>query len=135
MKTLMVDYKAPGVAAPGAARKDDNDQGLAFTKTQKWAKTKKTLACFGYGKKGHVLNECNLTSKKERQNIWDTEIKGFRKDTASTTSSTRTKANKTMGVINQTVEEVSLSEEEDDEGEKGAVYTKACIEYLMTLGQ
>ena len=25
MKTLMVDYKAPGVAAPRAARKDNND--------------------------------------------------------------------------------------------------------------
>ena len=33
MKTLMVDYKAPGVAAPRAGRTDNKDQGLAFAKS------------------------------------------------------------------------------------------------------
>ena len=50
-------------------------------------------------------------------------------------SSTRTKAKKTTGVINQAVEEETSSEEEEEEDEKGAAYTKACIEHLMTLGQ
>ena len=103
MKTLMVDYKAPGVAAPRATRKDNADQGLFFAETQECANTKKTLTCFGYGKKGHVLKEFNSTSKKERQKIWETKHKGFRRDNASTTSSTRTKAKKTTGVINQAV--------------------------------
>ena len=48
-----------------------------------------------------MLDECDLTSKKERQKIWETKTKGFRKDNASTTPSTRTKVKKTTGVINQ----------------------------------
>ena len=38
-------------------------------------------------------------------------------------------------MINQAVKEETSSEEEEDEDEKGAAYTKACIEHLMMLGQ
>ena len=45
MKTLMVDYKVPRVAAPRASRKDKDNQGRAFAKTQEqeWANTETTL--------------------------------------------------------------------------------------------
>ena len=126
MKTLMVDYTAPGVAAPKAARKNDGDQGLAFTKTQEWQR-RKTLTCFGCGKKGHALKDCKSTPKKDRQKIWETKNKGFRKDDAFAMSSTRTKVKKTTGAINQAVKEETSSEEEEDEDEKGAACTKAYI--------
>ena len=84
IKTLMGDYKAPGVAAPRTTWKDDNDQGLVFAKTQEpeWANRKKTLTCFGCGKKGHVLKKCDSTSKKERTKIWETKKKGFGRNDA-----------------------------------------------------
>ena len=72
---------------------------------------------------------------KEREKIWETKTRGFRKDDASATSSTRTKAKKTAGMMNQAVEEETLSEEVEDEDEKGAAYTKTCIKHLMALGQ
>ena len=65
---------------------------------------KKTLTCFGCGEKGHVLDECPKTSKKERADIWETRNKGFRKDDASAAASTKTKTKTTTGVINQAVE-------------------------------
>ena len=99
-KTLMVDYKTPGVATPRATRKDDDDQGLTFAKIQEWARMKKTLPYFGCRKKGHMLDECPETSKKERAKIWETKNKGFRRDDASNTSPTETKAKTTTGVIN-----------------------------------
>ena len=103
MKTLMVDYKAPGVTAPKATKKDEDNPGLAFAETQEWVNTKKTLTCFGYRKKGHALEDCKSTSKKEQQKIHETKRLGFRKDDSSTASSTRAKAKKTAGVINQAV--------------------------------
>ena len=38
MKTLMVEYKALGVKAPRAAKKNKDDQGVAFAKTQEWTR-------------------------------------------------------------------------------------------------
>ena len=38
-------------------------------------------------------------------------------------------------MIKEAVKEETSSEEEEDEDEKGAAYTKACIDHLMTLGQ
>ena len=89
MKTLMVDYNAPGVAAPRPGRKDDNDQEFAFAETQEWDDMKKALMCFGCGKKGHLLEEYSSTSRKERQKIWHTKHKGFKKDDASSAAPRR----------------------------------------------
>ena len=86
-------------------------------------------------KEGTRAQKLQVDLKKgEGEDMGDQE-KGFRRDNVSATSFTRTKTKKTTGVINQAVEEETSSEEEEDEDEKGAVYTKACIEPLMTLGQ
>ena len=64
--------------------------------------------------------------------MWNTKENKF-KDNTST--STKKKTRKTTRVINQVVKAVNSSEKEEDEDKKGAAYTKACIECLMTLGQ
>ena len=86
MKTIMVDYKAPGVTAPTAAKKNKDDYGVAL-----WIKG---VTCFGCGKKGHFLKDCKMTSNKERQKAWDVRRKKFG-DPAS--ASTREKTKKTPG--------------------------------------
>ena len=55
---------------------------------------------------------------KERQEIWETEYKGFRRDDAFAMSSTRTEANNMTGVINQAAEEDTSSEEEESKDEQ-----------------
>jgi hypothetical protein len=89
IKTLMVDYKAPGVMAPAATKKkmDGNDQGVAFVK-QEWMKE---ITCFVYKKKRHLIGQCNKTTKKERRKVWDTKKKEFqgRSNDASTSSRAR----------------------------------------------
>ena len=55
MKTLMADYTVPGGAAPTAARKSVDDQGVVFAETQEWIKR---ATCFGCREKGHLLATC-----------------------------------------------------------------------------
>jgi predicted transcriptional regulator len=100
--------------APKTATKDEDNQGIVFAETQEWIKI---ATCFGCGKKRQLLEDCKMTPKKERQKVWGTMHKEF-DNAASAVASTRMKTKKTMGVINQTMKEVTSSEEDEDKDKR-----------------
>jgi hypothetical protein len=102
MKTLMVDYRVPGVAVPTTTERGDDHQGVAFTETlDDW---KKDVTCFDCGGKGHLIGKSRKTTEEERQRkMWVAKEKEFN-DRDDTSTSTKKRGTKKTGVLNQAVE-------------------------------
>ena len=68
VKRVLSDFAVPaGSKANHVAAQADEGTGLTFAETPEWARN---TQCFRCGKKGHLLNRCEKTTKTRRDAIY-----------------------------------------------------------------